>query len=436
MNKKGLILISIGDELLDGRTQNTNASWIAEQSRESGVSVTEIRTVSDKETEIIQALKDAEKKATLVICTGGLGPTNDDRTIFAASKFLRKPLIQTKSSLLHIQKRYAARSLPLTEARLRLALIPKFSKVIDNPTGTAPGVLAKKAKCTFVFLPGPPNECRPMFTNALLPLLKKWSKKNALQERKIWRTFGLGESSVYQLVSSLVLPLEKKYPQTFRFGVHIHFPYIDLTCEIWNKEKRKKPSQKELQSFYSAVDLAVIEICFAKERISLAEAVSYLLHKYKLRIALAESCTGGLLGKMLTDLSGASAFLEGGIICYDNKVKEKILRVSSKTLEQYGAVSKQCVEEMAKNARELFSVDYALAVSGISGPTGATKEKPIGTTHVAIAGNARLNTVHQVLLSGSGTRDQNRILAAHLALNALRAEILSFHGNRFPLSSV
>lgn len=413
--KKGIFLLSVGDELLDGRTQNTNASWLGEQLRLAGLAVSEIRCVSDRIEDIVAALK-AAAAYPAVIVTGGLGPTNDDRTLQGAAKAFRRKLGQTKASLAHVKSRYEARGLPLTEARLRMALIPKGGEVLENRNGTAPGVALNINKTNFYFLPGPPNECRPIFEKEILPDLRKKGRKLAL--RKFWRTFGRGESDVYQRVASAVENFEKKYPATFAFGVHISFPYIDLTLEVW--EGKKKPTKKEITALSGLIDKQVGELCFSRDRISLADAVAALLLEKKLTVATAESCTGGLLGKIFTDRPGSSAYYWGGVVSYDNSAKEILLGVNRSTLERHGAVSAETVKEMADAIRRQLKTDYALAISGVAGPGGGSAEKPVGTVHVALSSKAGTKTAHQVILNGKGSRDQNRVIATNLALDLLR----------------
>lgn len=424
---KGVFLLSIGDELLDGRTQNTNASWFGEQLRLAGVAVAEVRCVSDRIEDITKALR-AANDYPLTIVTGGLGPTNDDRTMEAAAKFLKTPLQETKASLAHVKSRYEARGLELTSHRRRLALVPKGSIILDNPTGTAPGVRLKR----FFFLPGPPSECRPMFTQNILPLAQKMAPRRLLR-REFWRTFGKGESDVYNRIAPIIAELEKTYPGSINFGVHISFPCIDLTLEAW--DAKKKPSGKILDEATHKISAAVKDICFTRERENLADAVFRLLKEKKLTVSAAESCTGGLVGKMLTDMPGSSDVYLGGVISYAYSAKEDLLGVKKETLEKYGAVSEETVREMAEGCRTRLKSDFALALSGISGPGGGLPNKPVGTIHVALSSERGTKTLHQVILFGRASRDQNRIIAAHLALDALRTELLGFHGTGFPLSS-
>ncbi len=430
--KQGLFLLSVGDELLDGRTTNTNASWLGEQLRLTGLPVAEIRCVSDRIEDIAEALT-AARAFPAVVVTGGLGPTNDDRTMQAAAQAFHLPLEASPASIRHVRERYLARKLELTEARSRLALLPKGAVVIDNPTGTAPGADLQINKTSFYFLPGPPTECQPMFTATVLPALQKKIKGQKLLRRDFWRTFGAGESDVYQRVAPLVKVLEERHPRTISFGVHISFPCVDLTLEVWDIEGEKRPNKAEIDQASELISKAVEELCFTRQRETLPEVVSALLRKQKLTVACAESCTGGLVAKLLTDLPGSSAFFQGGVVAYANKTKEIYLGVRKATLQKHGAVSEAAVTEMAQSIRKKLKTDYALALSGISGPTGGSKRKPVGTIYVALSQQKETKTLHRLILGGKCSRDQHRVIAAHLALNLLRAEILLSHSEGIPV---
>jgi nicotinamide-nucleotide amidase len=417
--KRGVLLLSIGDELLDGRTQNTNASWLGEQLREAGVPVAEVRCVSDNLKDIIANLKEGEKYP-LVITTGGLGPTNDDRTMEAVAKKFRRPLAGTKISLEHVRSRYEARGLPLTEARKRLALIPKGAKVLQNPTGTAPGVHLKIKKTDFYILPGPPNECRPIFTKDILPTAAKKIAEKKLLRREFWRTFGKGESDIYHKIETVVAALEEKFPETVTFGIHISFPCIDVTFESWKVKGQKSPSAEEIDRAAKSISESLAEHCFTRARENLVDVVARQLKERGKTLATAESCTGGLLSKMITDLSGSSEYFLGGAVSYHNNAKEILLDVPNATLRAHGAVSEPTVKVMAENMRKKLGADFCLSLSGVSGPGGGSAEKPVGTIRIALSDARSTKTLHQVILGGKGSRDQNRTIAAYLALDLLR----------------
>lgn len=429
----GVFILTVGDEILDGRIHNTNSQWFGEQLRFAGIPVAECRSVADNSAAIALALKDASAQP-VVIVTGGLGPTNDDRTMESAGKAFHLPLAPTKASLEHVKKRYLKRGLPLTPPRLKMASMPKGSKVLQNPVGTAPGVHLRAKGTDFFFLPGPPNECRPMFEKMVLPVAKKNLRARKILRREFWRTFGRGESDVYQRVQAIVEALEQRFPESVSFGVHITFPYIDLTLEVREASKHTRPAQKVIDGACKDIARALGTLVFSRERESLAEAVAKLLLQERATVATGESCTGGLLGKMLTDTPGSSRFYLGGFVTYANEAKERMLGVNKKLLLQHGAVSEPVARAMAENVRKKLGATFALSISGVSGPGGGTEAKPVGTTYVALSNKERTRTMHQVLLGSQGSRDQNRILAAHLALDALRTELLGIHETGIPVN--
>ena len=429
----GVFLLTIGDEILDGRILNTNSSWFGEQLRLAGIPVSEARSVPDQVPAIAAALREGAR-FPVVIVTGGLGPTNDDRTLEAAALTFRTPLKESKESLRHLRARYKARGLPLTPPRLKMALVPKGARVLPNANGTAPGVQLRALGAEFFFLPGPPLECRPIFERQILPFAKKKLHGRRLLRREFWRTFGRGESDVYQRVSSIVEALEQRFPETVAFGVHISFPYIDLTLEVRAGTGKVRVAPKEIEAACKDIDRALGSLCFSREREALSDAVARLLKQTRQTVASAESCTGGLLGKMLTDASGSSQFYLGGVVSYANAAKETLLGINKKLLQQHGAVSEAAVRAMAENMRRKLGADFALAISGIAGPQGGTETKPVGTTYVAFSTKERTRTMHQVILHGQGSRDQNRVIAAHLALDALRTELLGFNKTGIPVN--
>lgn len=419
---QGVFLLSIGNELLDGRTLNSNAQWFGEELRVAGVPVAEVRAVGDEPDRIRHALREASRYP-LVVVTGGLGPTNDDRTAEAAAREFRRPLTITPESLRHVKERYAARKLPLTTSRKRLARVPRGAALVENPSGTAPGFWIKLVRSQICFLPGVPTECRPMFLASVLPKAQELFQKRRTHSA-FWRTFGWGESKLYQEIAPQVEKLEKKYPHTFYFGVHITFPCIDLSLETWEEAGRKSPSEREVAALVAHVEKVTTDILVTRERKTIPDVVFQILRAHRLTLSAAESCTGGLVGKTFTDFSGSSSVFVGGAVSYANAAKEALLGVRKQTLENHGAVSQSTVEEMAQGIKQKLGTDYALAISGISGPDGGTPDKPVGTVYVAILGPHRMKTLHQVILNGKGSRDQNRVIAMNLALDALRLMIL------------
>jgi nicotinamide-nucleotide amidase len=414
-----VLLLSVGDEILDGRILNSNAQWMGDQLRSLRVPVREIRSISDKPEHIRKTLLEAGK-FKLVVATGGLGPTNDDRTMSTAAAAFKLPLVLNAKALSLVRRQYQKRSLELTESRRKLAFLPKGAKVLMNQVGTAPGALIVWGSTTFIFLPGPPNECHPMFTRFVTPIAKKLCSGRKLVARKTWRLFGKGESDIYQAISPEISELEKKFPDSFQFGIHINFPCIDLTLETWRIGSKAIPTARDLRSLLEKIESQLGSLLISRKKESLAEVVMNLLKERGATLSLAESCTGGWVGKILTDIPGSSQVLLGGVVAYANSAKEKTLGVSPEILRGKGAVSGETAQAMAEGALSLFRSTYALALSGVSGPGGGSEKKPVGTLQIGLAGPSGSFSEHHWVLKGAGTREQNRLVSVYLALDALR----------------
>jgi nicotinamide-nucleotide amidase len=418
--KSGVLVLTIGNELLDGRTVNTNAAYFGQKFGERGISVQAAKSISDDPDEIKEALLDA-KQFKIIIVSGGLGPTNDDCTAAAAALAFSCPLVATAASVAHVRARYKARGKQVNKIRLKQSLLPKGAKLLVNARGTAPGFSIKIGSSHYYFLPGVPSECRPMFESLVLPFIKS---SKTCHVRQVWRLFGLGEGDIYAKIKTQVRHLEKKYPESFRFGMHIAFPGVDLSLEIWRAQGIAEPSEAELDQLRQKIESSLRSFIFARTRTSLAEVVLQMLRERGLTLATAESCTGGMVGQALTDIAGSSDVFWGGVVSYSNAAKEKFLHVKPATLRRVGAVSEATAQEMAEGVRRISGADFGIALTGISGPGGGTSDKPVGTLYVSIAGTRVTKTLHRVLGSSLWSRNQNRTFAVHFALDSLRQELL------------
>lgn len=419
VKRPGLFLISIGDELLDGRTANTNATYFGELCRQAGVPVAEIRTVGDKETEIARALRDASA-FSLVFVTGGLGPTNDDRTAASAALAFGRLRVPHPAALRRVRAHYKARGVKINKIRLSQAHLPEGAEILPNPTGIAPPFRLRWSGTDYYFAPGVPGECRPLFRERVLPVAQARFASRKLKRRLFWRCFGAGESEIYRLVAPAVKRLEKRYPRTLTIGVHITFPYIDITLESWSAKSEKPPAAAVLRVAEKEISRRLGDYVFSRERESMAETVFRALKRKRATLSTAESCTGGWVGKLLTDIPGSSAVYEGGVVSYADAAKQSLLGLEHATLRREGAVSRRVARAMAEAIRKRLGTTYALALTGISGPGGGSKAKPVGTIHIALAGPRQTKTLHQVIFGGQLGREQNRLISAHLALNLLR----------------
>lgn len=406
-------VLSIGTELTRGEITNTNASWLCEQLTSLGGTVQHVLTTDDDPGRIRQALRDLATSAQVIVCTGGLGPTTDDLTAQSVAQLLGVPLATDPASLERIRQMVERRGRQLTPSNAKQADLPRGSRVLTNEHGSAPGFAIHLAPhCEAYFLPGVPREMRGIFADHVAGELRgKLGKLRSHQEQL--RVYGLPESSINDALGGV----EEEFRVTV--GYRAHFP------EVLVKALAFRDTDEEARAASSA---AAAEIrrrlgteVYACGQESLVSVVANLLHARGWTLALAESCTGGLVAQMVTK-EPASHYFRGGVVCYDNDVKSSLLGVSRETLETHGAVSRDTVEEMAAGARKILTADVSLAISGIAGPTGGTETKPVGLVHFAVSTPLRVEACQQVF---AGDRGQVQVRAAFTGLDLLRRLLLS-----------
>jgi len=371
-------LVNTGSELMLGRVLNTHQQWICRQLADQGHVVTRQVAVDDSAPAIQQAVREALAEAQLVIVTGGLGPTSDDRTRDLVAELLGKPLHEDESIVQHIGQFFTARGRRMPPQTRVQAQVPEGATVLMNAHGTAPGlVLEAPGGRLLVMLPGPPRELHPMFVEQVLPILQKRFPLSGEFACRTLRTTGLGESLVEQKIagalSSLVQAgLEIGY--CARVGeVDVRFTARGAKAHEWVADAERVARER------------LGELVFGVDDETLEAVLVHLLTKRKQTLALAESCTGGCIAHRLTNIPGASAVFLAGLVTYSNEAKQKFLGVRAETLDTHGAVSEATVREMVEGARARTGADYALAVTGIAGPDGGTPEKPVGTVWIGLA---------------------------------------------------
>ena len=371
-------LVNTGSELMLGRVLNTHQQWICRQLADQGHVVTRQVAVDDSAPAIQQAVREALAEAPLVIVTGGLGPTSDDRTRDLVAELLGKPLHEDESIVQHIGQFFTARGRRMPPQTRVQAQVPEGATVLMNAHGTAPGlVLEAPGGRLLVMLPGPPRELHPMFVEQVLPILQKRFPLSGEFACRTLRTTGLGESLVEQKIagalSSLVQAgLEIGY--CARVGeVDVRFTARGAKAHEWVADAERVARER------------LGELVFGVDDETLEAVLVHLLTKRKQTLALAESCTGGCIAHRLTNIPGASAVFLAGLVTYSNEAKQKFLGVRAETLDTHGAVSEATVREMVEGARARTGADYALAVTGIAGPDGGTPEKPVGTVWIGLA---------------------------------------------------
>ena len=406
-------LISVGTEILLGDILNINVQYLSKALAAIGIGVTHHCTVGDNKERLIDAIDTAFGRCDAVILTGGLGPTPDDLTKETCAEYFGKELYLDDSILEEIESYFCSKNIQMPESNKKQALVPEDSIILENRNGTAPGFIMKKDSKIIVILPGPPKEMVPMYRESVEPYLKKFTNEIILS--KNIRTFGIGESAMSEKVSDL---LEGSNPTVAPYAKSGE-ALLRVTAKAENEEDAENlmtPVIKEIESrlgdYIYAIDCGSIE-----------EAVAKLLIERKQTVAFAESCTGGLCAKRLTDISGASEIFHCGVVSYANEIKHKVLGVKTETLENYTAVSEECAKEMAQGVRLLADATYGVSITGYAGPGN---EEEVGTIYIAVSSEKnirvkKLQTGHR----GASCRDYNRHVASSNAFNELRLEILS-----------
>ncbi|MCP4604105.1 MAG: CinA family nicotinamide mononucleotide deamidase-related protein [Proteobacteria bacterium] len=362
-------IISTGDELLRGAIADTNAAWMAAEFHGHGYDVSRIVTVGDDIKALSSALGEAFDEFELVIVGGGLGPTDDDVTAKAAALAAGCSLVRNDEAATHVRTVFEIIGRPMSEINLKQADLPEGCAVLMNPCGTAPGFALNTAKGRAVFLPGVPIELKTMFEQHVLQVLPAPSSSRF---QAVFRCFGMGESDI----QTVLKPIAAAFP-TVRWSYRPSFPEIGVTISAYEQETFLKVREEVLSALGRTV--------FAEEEIDLPTALGRVLVKHGYTLATAESCTGGLIGHSITETAGSSEYFRGGIVAYDDRVKESVLGVDKAVLDAHGAVSEVVVRSMAQGVKNKLDVDLGIAVSGIAGPGGGTAEKPVGLVHMAVA---------------------------------------------------
>ncbi len=407
-------IIVVGTELLSPFFRDTNSSYLIQRLNDLGLEVSFKTTVGDDWDDLTLCLKEALSRAHLIFCIGGLGPTLDDRTREALAYVLGRKLIFRKELLQAIQKRFRLRGLTMPLINKKQAYIIEGAEILENKQGTAPGLWLEIESQRVILLPGPPHELKSICESSVFPRLQK-SGKNFIA-RKTLKITGLTESEVESLISDL-------YPRS---------PDLNLTTLAQPGQielhllGHSKSSQKEAEAKIIRLGKSLIEKLkenvFSQEGEELEEVVGTLLRESKKKLAVAESCTGGLLSHRLTNIPGSSDYFLGGTVVYSNEAKSEILGVSPRLIKKHGAVSYEVSREMAMGIRVKANADYGLSISGIAGPQGGTHEKPVGLVYIGLAGENGVEVSKHIFL---GNRSSIKFQSTQKALDILRRHLLS-----------
>ncbi len=411
-------IITIGDELLIGQTIDTNSAWMGQQLNKIGIWVKRRVAVGDVKDEIWNALDEEGRQSDIIFITGGLGPTADDITKPLLCEYFGGNMIVNEEALQNVKnifEKYIKR--PLLPSNLKQAEVPNVCTVIQNKRGSAPGMwfTQKNTGKIYISMPGVPNEMKGMMTDDVLPKLPSMFALPAVVHRTLM-TFGIGESFVAERIKEF----ESALPTHIKLAYLPNYGMVKLRLTATGKDLNA--ITKKVDELFSTLQGYVQDVIVTTEDKSLQEVIGQLLLQNNKTLATAESCTGGYVAHLITQIPGSSAYFKGGIISYDNGIKNKILEVKNETLTRVGAVSEETVREMAEGARLLMGTDFALAISGIMGPNGGSEEKPVGTVWIAVACNKE--TIAQKFQLRHN-RTTNIEIAANLALNMVRQQIIA-----------
>ncbi len=408
-------IITIGDELLIGQVINTNASYIGKKLSEIGISVERIVSVGDDEEEIIRELRNAFDNFDIVILTGGLGPTHDDVTKSAICKFFNTGLIFNEDVLNQVREFLAKRGrTELNEANKSQAFVPEKAKIINNYWGTAPGFLFEEDGKIVIVMPGVPKEMQGMMDKFVINYLSQKSEGNVIKQ-KVLKTTGIPEAYLYEKLKEKVEEIEKFCKVAFlpsAIGVKIR-----ITVKAENKEKADELINEAERKIREEVDKYI----YGVDDEEIEEVVGKLLTERKLKISIAESCTGGLICDRITNVPGSSKYFERGVVAYSNEAKIQVLGVSEELIRKYGAVSREVAEAMAEGVRKISGADIGISTTGIAGPTGGTPQKPVGL--VWIGYSDKDETFAKEFRFGDD-RLENKQRTAQMALEILRRKLL------------
>jgi len=411
-------IITIGDEILIGQIVDTNSTFIAKELNKIGISVFQITSIQDDKEHILAALDDAKKRAQVVILTGGLGPTKDDITKHTLCTYFNDTLVENTQVLEHVTmlfKKYIGK--PITEVNKKQALVPSRAEVLHNANGTAPGMWIKDDETVFVSLPGVPFEMKNLIKNAVIPKIAKTFKRPYILHRTII-TYGMGESALAEKIAAW----EDGLPEFIKLAYlpNLGKVRLRLSAKGENKEMIANAVAAETTKLYALIG----DIIFGEEGEDTVEAeVAKLLTAKNMTLATAESFTGGRLAEKITAIPGASAYFKGTIVSYATTVKEEVLQVPQKVIEEHSVVSEEVAKLMASNVRGLLKSDFAIATTGNAGPTKGDSDVEVGTVFVGIA---TPTDVFALKYAMGNSRERITQKTVNKAFELIRKEILKF----------
>ena len=404
-------IIAVGTEILLGDIVNTNAQFISKELASIGIDVFRQEVIGDNEDRLFEMLDEALKRSDIVITTGGLGPTGDDLTKETACKYFGMNLVLHQKSLEELKKYFARLNKEITESNLKQVYFPKESIVLPNPNGTAPGAILEKDNKFIIILPGPPKEMKPMFLNHVKKFLS--AKGNGMIVSKVIRVLGIGESFAAEKLKDLI---DESINPTIA-------PYAkdeDVIFRITAKADTEEEGFKIIEPVKNQVIDRFGADYYAEDEETIEQVVSKMLVEKKLKIATAESCTGGMIASRLISYPGISEVFLEGAVTYSNEAKVRTLNVKQETLDEFGAVSEETAKEMARGIANRAGADISVVTTGIAGPGGGTEDKPVGLVYIGVFFNGKVSTYRYVF---NGDRNKVRLRATITALDLVRRKL-------------
>ncbi len=415
MNKSAEI-ICVGTELLLGDIVNGNAQYLGQQLASLGIAHHYQTVVGDNPTRIKRAVAIASERSQLLIFTGGLGPTPDDLTLETLADFFNAALSERPEIVADLEKKFARRGRTLTDTSRRQALIPNGADVLPNPTGTAPGVIwePKEGLCIMTF-PGVPREMKIMWTATAVPYLRASGWADGVIHSQMLKFWGIGETTIAENVKGF-LPAENPTVATYALGGEVKLRISAKAASVTAANALILPVAQEIRRLTGPA-------CYGIDSETIADVVGRQLIARSQTVSVAESCTGGGLGQLLTETPGSSSYFWGGVISYDNRVKQGLLGVGADILETHGAVSAEVAVSMALGVRDRLGTDWGISITGVAGPDGGSPKKPVGLVYIGLA-SAEQTLTKKYLFDQTLTRAQIRQRSALSALNLLRMTLL------------
>ncbi len=409
-------ILTTGDEIRSGALVDSNSAYIAQKLEETGIEVGRHSSIGDDPAEIVIILKEISQRSDIAVVTGGLGPTDDDLTSAAAARAADVVMGFDSRALASVENFFKARNRPLTDAHKKQAMLPAGAQCLNNPVGTAPGFHLRIERCDFFFLPCVPFEMRRMLADQVIARIKKLQGPDAgIRRVKTLSTFGLTESATGEHLAGF----DQRFPQ-IKLGFRAKFPEIQV--KFYAHGIDEEGLRAELEEAARWVHRKLGDKVISDTGESMEKVVGNLLRQKNALVAIAESCTGGLIADLLTNVPGSSDYFVFSAVTYSNQLKMKILDVTARTLDRYGAVSEQTAKEMARGVQQVSGATYGLSVSGIAGPGGATEDKPVGTVCIGLADADSVNGYRFNFTFDN--RWMNKRVFATAALDLLRRQLL------------